>query len=383
MDQRQWQLSRGTADDARYVDAIGEIKNLVHNDNNLMINETENQYFEGYDLDSDRHISRYAKRLFKSKFFNKLPERLKAESVNGFSAGGSWKYGLQDDESGLIDGQVAHRRLPMQPSDGLVLSGLAGSELIKKSRKLDRAAEALEANPLNRAVLLGGIGLVAAQLVWDRTSSQSGVHYERAIDNQFIETTVVGASMHGDFQMNRSTVFTGPVIDPLMRPQEFGPGLPEAGAYAYHGTETEILADVLKHVSLQGSDICALRSKIVGQWNALGDRPSYAGPYGDFGYDDGRSSASGLRYWLEQPHDARGGETVLTRLLVMPGDDRRLTITSQSDGLRFYHDDRDDGGILIANDEIETFVLALFEQTRRGLGRTSTNALVSVMNVIE
>lgn len=387
MDERPWQFSEGAAHSPLYKEVLDEVKPLVQNSNGYIIDEPENRIFTDYDFDEEGYAPEYFKRLLKSRFFQDLPSDLKAEAVKAFThAEGEWKYApVWDSEPALIDGKLPTATQPTRPSDALILSGLAGSELIGGRRKLDNLMPQLEENPLRRAILLGGIGLIAAQGVWGHRSRNEMSLYTRKVNELFSETTGVGGTFHGDFAVMRRRAFNGPVVDPMGRELPFAPSLPETTLGAYHSTEPEILASVIKHAALTGVDLSVLRSSVMEKLGANGAQTVTAGPFADYGYDDGRLPANMLEHWLEQPRPT-ANEVVLTRLVVWPGDRTAFTATSKPDGLHFSHVSESGSQkeeIVLQNDELEYFVLALFEQSQRGLGRTGPHALLSVLDVLK
>jgi len=290
-----------------------------------------------------------------------------------------WGYGTKEGPEGLYGSteDVAEREFGTK-ADRYVLSGLVGYDLMGRKKELDTFIDKVEASPLERLILLGGVAIVSAQ---SKYMEKDGVSYYGKPQQGLATITNVGASFHGDFHMSASKRFASDATDPLGRKRPFAPEIPEVYVNGYHSVEPEILGAVLLHVS-KGIDNISLDSVYRNVSSRL-KNAEFAGHgkslFADYGQGEGCRAADHLKYRLK---DSKLDTQHLDSFVVNPGDHNlRLNMTSLEQGILFSNNTRNTNqNLLVPNEEIEDFIVALFSN---GYGQTSPDALARVLEVIK
>lgn len=298
-------------------------------------------------------------------------ERGRLDAIVGMSPGhGRWWYG---------DSKGAAPELPSDNTDRLVLSGIAGYELLLADKALRRAR--VGRTLFEKAILLGS--LHATLLSEQADDGGSSVSYRgREVDGLVAETRI-GGSMHGDFVLSRRTHFTAPVIDPTGKPREIAPVPRDEVVYGYHSIEDEVLAALLwRHASDHSDEeLHALHARIARRAPQAQEGRG-AMLYADFGDRGGHIMPGELQDQLANRRQIEPDQ-VLARILVSPYSDQKLLLVAKPEGVLFCNTasgvDEATRSLLIPTEEIEDFIVTLL---RNGHGRTGAHSLIKVLDVI-
>lgn len=294
-------------------------------------------------------------------------ERGRLDAIVGMSPGhGRWWYGDT-------------LRLPSDNTDRLVLSGIAGYELLLADKALRRVR--VGRSLFETAILLGGLHAV---LLSERArDDSSSVSYEGKEADGLVAETSIGGSMHGDFVLSRRTHFTAPVIDPTGQPREIAPTPSDETVYGYHSVEDEVLAALLwRHASDHSDEeLHTLHARIIERMSRSQEgRGSVL--YADFGDRGGHIMPGVLRNCIAERRHVEADQ-VLASIFVSPLSDQELLLVAKPEGVLFCNTtsgaDEASRSLLIPTEEIEDFIVTLL---RNGHGRTGTHSLIAVLDVI-
>lgn len=283
---------------------------------------------------------------------------------------GLWRYG---------DGRDGGLELPSDDTDRLVLSGVAGEELLRADETLRRVR--VGRSLFETAILLGS--LHATLLSEQADDGGSSVSYRGREADGLVAETRIGGSMHGDFVLSRRTHFTAPVIDPTGQPREIAPVPRDEVVYGYHSIEDEVLAALLwRHASDHSDEeLHALHARIARRAPQAQEGRG-AMLYADFGDRGGHIMPGELQDQLANRRQIEPDQ-VLARILVSPYSDQELLLVAKPEGVLFCNTasgvDEATRSLLIPTEEIEDFVVTLL---RNGHGRTGAHSLIKVLDVI-
>ena len=374
MSERNWQLSLDAERDPKIQHLArltsGVVEYTRHDDSVVtQLSRYENTFDGGIDVD------KLFEGFTESEFHQQLTveQKLHVTRVLNATPENAWRYGNAVHKDALWDyeGPVISR--PFEPIDAAILTGLAGAELLGKSKRLDRYAEVLEPDLLKRAVLMGGVALVMAS----RRSWQTSVSYQGVSRNGLVSETDIGGTLHGDFFTDRRQRFDHDAISPLGERLPFAPPTNEhVYIAAYHSTEPRIMAAILAYqTSYKQIERHALHDSLAA--NVSAHIPSSGGAFADYGDGDGEREGFYLRALINK--GVAEGD-VLDRLTVYPGDfETKLVLTARAEGIEFANTSKHGETMrrfILPAEEVEDYVATLLASN---YGRTSKAALMAVI----
>jgi len=328
----------------------------------------------------------YQESFIKGRFFAELNDYEKAVSVRALQIDESDSWHALTGEGQESDNMLFESDAPgarpftsASPTDKLVLSGAIGSELLVESKRLSALMAEITPGRLDQAVLLGGVAMVAAQ----RNRSIDSLSYESSVGDGVGARTMLGADIHGDFRMRRQSRAQHGFIDPLGRVSIAGPVGEAENVAAYHSTEPQILATVLRYmVQRQGKTREQVFKEVSTIPLKFRDRdplnPFDQNPFADFGQNDGDMGGR----WLHSALDRHEEGPLLTSIYVHPGaKDNRLVMIAEEGGIRFSQqvNEKEFKGLFIPDGELAQFSSTLIASE---FGRTSVSALLNVLHAL-
>lgn len=357
---------------ARYhLDAGRVSARAIQEDEDAFNIFTHSRYFRAYDQES----SRWAGQAWRSP--------------------GHWHYGTRESDDGLWAEEVSVETRPVDRMGRYVLSGLLGSGILKLDARLNREALRIEPEPLRRAIMVGGAAMtVVTNPLHKSRGEHEGARYEFVHSGRYVEA-FVGGNLHGDFLSLRLERAEGLVRDSSTQGEVdhyYAPALESQKAYAYHSVEPAITRSLLTYLVgyLKRAPLDVYREctdAINARGSSTGSRLEVAGPFADYGDDDGSRQASSLVGHLKLLSDGdleplRVG-SVLGSFIVQPQHDAWLELSIVPEGVRVENTGpsgrRYDGGYTLSPAEIPLFIAAL--ASGRG-GRTGSQAIHRVVRAL-
>lgn len=332
--------------------------------------------------DTAEYIEECTDAYTRSPFFARLPrdDQMRAMRVlEGDDV--RWRGGYSLDETGLWPERAHSIEVRGGILSKFVLSGLFGAELLG-NRKLNRVASHFEEGLLKRAILVGSASLAADTGIVRMFNDVGGY---TTINGPNAQTfTHIGGDMNGDFMSLRYSQLTGEVRDDATGyDHAFVPAYDLARINAYHSMEPHITEALLKYlVANKGVAPKQLHARLIPrilqQDTQVGHR---FGAFGDFDMQDGFINALSIHNLV---HKRRGAETprkTLTSLVVMPESDRRLQLTAENGGVRFFmiDSDRQEAAYFIPDDEVEDYIVNLACATG---GRVTPRAHLPIIDAL-
>jgi hypothetical protein len=319
-----------------------------------------------------------------------------------------WLYetGVQDGDERLFP-ISEHRHLTSADVqvDRLVLSGMVGLHLRKRhalrsvlsewgfarhgfSNRVDAAAFA-------GAYILSGLNDRNNEIrLLKRESDMPSLEVSSGAGIR--HTISLGGSFHGDFRMYQTAQITKGGITPTGVRTLFAPER-TIGVAGYHSVEPSITDAMLECAYLQGgeerllgimADLYEAAHDFIQKKNApLGADPFFVPRFADYGGGGIDYSLSWLRLMKDDKYDYKysknldSGESVLFGGPYLPQASTDMQIVATHDGLVFRNSSEDEVGeeITVPNNYFSDLFKALLIQSQQGLGRTSPDQHLQII----
>lgn len=305
----------------------------------------------------------------------------------------SWRFLDENDQLTLFPHEKMISLLPAIEEDRLVVSGVAGVMLAKYKARYpvlarSRYAEFGFDNHMEACAFAGAY--VLGKIIDEKRKYYKAPPSFKLRDDRIKEEVIASGSIHGDFVIGLTKTVRKGAISPAHSSVEFAPR-GTVWVLGYHSVEPDIVAGMITDVYIRhGADealqlLVDFENSLEDITGAKGTLDFKQGPFGDYGFGDVHFSLSKLRIMIERPetkqHIMKLGN--LYSAPYSPQSDTLFEIKSFEDGLRIQNR-KDDfpepaTGIDVPQSHYTEFFKTLVMQTQAGMGRTSPQQLVKVL----
>jgi hypothetical protein len=319
-----------------------------------------------------------------------------------------WLYetGVQDGDERLFPiPEYRHLASADVQVDRLVLSGVIGHYLRKRHALRSVLSEEGFArygfsNRVDAAAFAGAYILSALKDRHKEGCLLGGEHDMPLIEvsgGAGVRRTIsLGGSFHGDFRMHQTAQITKGGIAPTGARTLFAPEH-TIGVAGYHSVEPSITDAMLECAYLQGgeerllgitADLYEAAHDFIQKKNApLGADPFFVPRFADYGGGGIDYSLSWLRlmkddkYEYNYPKNLDSGESILFSSPYLPQSSTDMQIVATHDGLVIRNSSEDEVGeeITVPNNYFSDLFKALLIQSQQGLGRTSPDQHLQII----
>jgi len=307
-----------------------------------------------------------------------------------------WRHYIDNDQPTLFPCQKSENIASAITPDRFVLSGVVGAVLQRyKSRypllSRSRFEEYGFSNHMEACAFVGAYVLGQITATYRESLKDEMPGFVIPHDNEMLEI-FVGGTMHGDFRLGARRTYNKAVISPAHSLVDFAPQ-ETVWVAGYHSIETNIVVGLIVDEYTRGGKTKALEligemgNKISGLQKEADGLSFRTGPYADYGMnDDPHWTLAPLRHIVK----TSGSTTRLMRkgklysAPYLPQLDHLFEIKHITDGVRFQgrgtEDPEPDDGIDIPREYYPDLFRALVVQAQMGLGRTSPQEHISILN---
>lgn len=338
--------------------------------------------------------------MLNSAYFEELSDEEQAEVLHNINRFGevealSWLVeGSESSDDDLLELPKVESRHSARREDLITLIGASALDFYETQRRswLDNWEENGFRNKLDAAIF----ATAASMSGLERRMRDPGGTFGYKTGHNTYRNIFLGATMHGDFRMTQFDTWPQGAVSPTGRRVEFAPEGEKVTIGSYHSTETSMAIQVLRHfyhIHESEEEIRPLLEDI-NKHIKKEDSPSYMGNFADYGDIDIKKVIEiyklNKEWWLESAAALDEDGTVLEQFMVSPGDHNvRFEIVSFPEYLSFTQtfgaegSEEDRRSIDIPNECLSDFLLALYQQTKSGAGRTAPEAIEALLKTAE
>jgi len=312
-----------------------------------------------------------------------------SKAVLGKNHGLNWLIESPSKSGPLAEKPRLLRQIPAIGVDALLLSGITIDDICRSSPALVSAHESLG---FKRKIDFANF--VGACIISNQFDINRFVEFDLETADGIKQIVGIGGSQHGDFRIKQDEIYEEGSVDPSGNKVLYAPKGPERWFGAYHSVEPLVLTALLRHLDAIGwpeeSQKECLR-KVLNVYGKKDDGIRGGGLFADFGLSDGEYQMYEIEtyyedgdvdlykkrglIWQELTFSPVNTDTVLAIRTI--GED--LVIAYCKRGENWQLEQCGDFSIKIPPHKTEDFLLALLNQAKKGLGRTSDTCLISIL----
>lgn len=391
MEEKRYHYSKsgeGMAENSGLHDALGELETDITQEldsNNRRPRETS-------------PVQELAEETIASEFFQGLEDAEQREvirAINRFAGREvdtlSWLVEGERGDDNLLDLPAAESTPRAIPEDLITLIGASALDLFGTEQKswLENWQENGFRGELDAAIF----ATAAAMDNMDRYREKPGGYFGYSVSHNTYRNVLVSATFDGSFRMEQYDTHPHGTTTPIGRKVEFAPNGEKKSADSYHSTEPLIATRTLEHLYRTRDSKKEINSLLetVNEQIRKDNSQAEMGNFGDYGDGDTRIVVDMLqrtkKQWRDGTMNTGEDNPVLEQLMIYPGNyNVSLRIVSFPEHLRFAQTNYTVRGELIdeyidiPDEHLADFLAALHRQTKSGAGRTSPDAIETLLD---
>ena len=319
-------------------------------------------------------------RMKRRGYFKSAPKGIRADytsKVDAFFKSTSTHFWQVEKPSGT-------EREPSEMEDFPIISGANASYILKPSEFWDFERFGFRS-------VFEMIGVIGAYMKESRHKTHREGHVWRSESDGAQFVSEVTGSEHGDFRLFRTDVTPYTTTDPLGAQVSYRPELrsDRQMVSGYHSVESYLLGLIMRYVDQHKipSKLLADNAKLL--FDEARKMAQYVGPFADFGSGIGNLPPSVFNY--DEPlvvldENNRTDKANFERIPTSSNGYYYGFYVGHDRNIKFAYENVDKNpdpqkhvSLAIPAGEVDNLIIGLFQQSSRGLGRTSIEELTNVL----